>query len=177
VTKLDPFSVQWPAEWLNDPIKGPVIRYLDRWLQTAHKKLGGGIDFIEDLQIDTLYLPSYGRQDFEELLQRVDSLESMLASIPRAVEPDIIFMDTGDTTITTTGTQIVICNNSAPGTVLFNNNPCDGEKVNVKRRDGAVTTDGQNYNIDGAATDSLASQYNQTTYVWTIAAGEWGALF
>ncbi len=53
MTKLDPFVIQWPAEWTNDPEIGPVVYYLNRFLHDLFVLLDGGRAIEEDLNSST----------------------------------------------------------------------------------------------------------------------------
>ncbi len=89
----------------------------------------------------------------------------------------IVEIATGTTAYTTSGNEIIICNNTGALTIDFNPNPDEGEEVKVKRRDAAVTLDGNGNNIDGAGTQSLASQYDANVLIYTNHAAEWGGGF
>ena len=43
---VDPFVVQWPRQWLEDPEIGPVVVYLNRFLHDLFLRTGGGTDEI-----------------------------------------------------------------------------------------------------------------------------------
>ena len=49
LSKLDPFVAQLPAKWQNDPELEPWLRYLNRWLEAAYIKMGGGQDLITNI--------------------------------------------------------------------------------------------------------------------------------
>jgi hypothetical protein len=44
---VDPFIIQWPPQWLEDPEIRPVIDYLNRFLHDLWIRTGGGIDVVD----------------------------------------------------------------------------------------------------------------------------------
>lgn len=61
-------------------------------------------------------------------------------------------------------------------TVTLDPSPIDGQQHTICKSDAsgnAVTVDGDTYNINGAATDSLGSQYLSKTYRFIGGSGEW----
>ena len=67
MTTLDPFIIQWPRKWIEDPEIGPVIHYLNRFLHDLFILSDGG-DLIEDENADN------------------DSLGARLAGIIKKIE-------------------------------------------------------------------------------------------
>ena len=48
MASVDPFVIQWPRKWLEDPEINPVIVYLNRFLHDLFIRTGGGEDLIEE---------------------------------------------------------------------------------------------------------------------------------
>lgn len=48
MASVDPFVIQWPKKWLDDPEIRPVIEYLNRFLHDLFIRTGGGDDLIEE---------------------------------------------------------------------------------------------------------------------------------
>lgn len=53
--EVDPFVIQWPQEWLDDPTLSPVLFYLNRFLHDLWLRTGGTDDAVTELQIGELY--------------------------------------------------------------------------------------------------------------------------
>ena len=51
MSNLDPFVVEWPAKWVQDPEIGPVLVYLNRFLHDLFLRTGGGEDLIENIEV------------------------------------------------------------------------------------------------------------------------------
>lgn len=49
MAQLDPFVIQWPQKWVEDPEIAPVINYLNLFLHDLHFVLDGG-SAIENLE-------------------------------------------------------------------------------------------------------------------------------
>tara|TARA_R110000803_G_scaffold210685_4_gene283236 strand:- start:6570 stop:6866 length:297 start_codon:yes stop_codon:yes gene_type:complete len=48
MANVDPFVIQWPTQWVQDPEIGPVVQYLNRFLHDLWIRTGGGDDIISD---------------------------------------------------------------------------------------------------------------------------------
>jgi hypothetical protein len=80
----------------------------------------------------------------------------------------------GDTTFTTKGNQLIICNNTADATVTLNTTPLHGETVHLKRRStGGLSFTGT---IDGRTDYAIVSNYYALKLVYTSYAGEWSVI-
>lgn len=51
MANVDPFVIQWPSKWEQDPEIGPVVLYLNRFLHDLRERTGGGVDLIENLEV------------------------------------------------------------------------------------------------------------------------------
>jgi len=47
LASVDPFVIQWPKKWTEDPEIGPVIHYLNKFLHDLWLRSGGSDDAIE----------------------------------------------------------------------------------------------------------------------------------
>lgn len=148
MAKLDPFVIQFPRKWLTDPEIGPFAVYLNRWLHDLFIRTGGGDDLINDNQISEIF----GGQTVE------------------IKDLDVIELAAGSTTITTTGDQFIVCNNTASGTIVLNTKPQDGEDVFVARKNGSITVNGA---INGGTTFKLNGKKSSIHFKFTIIANEW----
>jgi hypothetical protein len=85
----------------------------------------------------------------------------------------VVNLDASTTTYTTTGNEIIICNNTGSLDLTLNTTPKDAEELHVKRNaSGAVNFIG---NIDGSTTEAIASVNDGIHLIYTLAQGEWGA--
>jgi hypothetical protein len=76
MAKVDPFVIQWPRLWLQDPQIEPVIRYLNRFLHDLWVRTGGSVDTITNIeQLEEGALSA-------ESLDRIDTLEQIEDLIP-----------------------------------------------------------------------------------------------
>lgn len=78
------------------------------------------------------------------------------------------------TTSNLAGLEIVVCNNTSPVTIDLTNKTKDLNRVRVVRANtGTVTLDGNGNTINGASTQSVASQYDSMTVEWLEDVEEW----
>ena len=141
-------------------------------------------ELIEGLEV------SQEMQVVQDLLERVEELEAAgetISSLQEQIEdlesridapvimPDgmeLITIAAGDTAFTTTGNQLIICNNTGALTITLNTLPDDGEQITVIRRDAAVSLVGT---LNGSTPTSIPSKYDILDVYHTLAAGEWSA--
>ena len=69
MSNVDPFVVQWPRKWTDDPEIGPVIDYLNRFLHDIFIRTGGGDDIIAT----AIQTPVEAQASIEEIRQRLGS--------------------------------------------------------------------------------------------------------
>ena len=79
----------------------------------------------------------------------------------------------GETAITTDGNQLLICNNTAAGTVTLDTTPFDGEQLIIKRRGATLSLVGT---IDGRTDWTMPTAYEALRLIYTAAGGEWSVL-
>lgn len=83
---------------------------------------------------------------------------------------------TADTTLGSTDGHADVNATSGVVTVTLSPNPIDKQRHSVAKIDAsgnAVTVDGGALNINGAATDTLSSQYDQQWYMYVAVSDEW----
>jgi len=151
VTQVDPFLIPVPKSLLQDKETRNYFEYMNRFLHDLWQRTGGGTDTVDDNQLS-------------------EAFNSSTAEIKKV---DIIELAAADTVITTTGDQLVVCNNTAPGTVTLNAKPKDSEDCIVSRRDGQVTVNGS---INGKASINISGKYSTMHFKYSIAAGEWSII-
>lgn len=52
MANVDPFVIQWPGKWLQDPEIAPAILYLNRFLHDSWVKSGGADDVLAVVSSD-----------------------------------------------------------------------------------------------------------------------------
>ena len=187
---VDPFLHPIPTELRQNRETEAFFEYFVRWAHDIWRRTGGGDDAVAESQIGELYEPGIQTSNADELieelevsaesqvvhdlLERVEDLENLnlVSSILEMFDIEVVGI-TGD--FTTTGTQIIICNNTTANTVSLNPNPGDGEMLHIKRRDAGVTVDGNGNNIDAALTLFIAGK-NSPNLIYTLDAGEWSII-
>ena len=191
--KVDRYLKQLPDRFFDD--RGQLteegeewFEYDNRWKQSVWSKLGGTDDFIVELQTGELYELGIQTSNADELIDelevsaemqivldlvdRVEELENTDNSALIAGGLEVITIATGDTAFTTTGNQLIICNNTAALTITLNLTPDDGELVTVIRRDAAISIVGT---LNGSTPTAIPSKNDILDIYNTIAAGEWSA--
>jgi len=108
-----------------------------------------------------------------DLSERVEELETDIEMIPSQAETRELEIVSITASFTTTGDQIILCNNTSLITVTLNATPQDGERVRVKMRDSAVDVTSAD-NIDGVATISIVTKFDAPLFIYTDDSGEWG---
>ena len=73
MANLDPFIVQWPRKWIEDPEIGPVVHYLNRFLHDLFVLSDGG-DLVDDENADN---DSLGAR-LANLVKKIDEIEMQL---------------------------------------------------------------------------------------------------
>lgn len=110
-----------------------------------------------------------GGSESNELIEGVEADISLIT--PQIIDEVEVISTSAD--FTTTGSQIIICTNTASIDITLNANPNDGEQVHIKRQKGGVTVIG---NIDGDTRKSIILRYDSPHLIYTIAANEWSII-
>lgn len=148
MAKIDPFVIQWPRAWIEDPEIGPVVHYLNRFLHDLFLAVTNGTG-------------DAGAESINDIFG---------AGIAETKKLNIVELTAGGTAITTTGDELIVCNNTAQATVTLNASPDDGEDCVVARRDAKVIVSGA---INGGSTFTINGQYSSMHFKFSIDAAEW----
>ncbi len=105
-------------------------------------------------------------QIVHSLLSRNARLQSTISNLQFTTAEIAI----GETTFTTSGNQIITCNNSAAATVTLNTTPRDGERLIISRRNALVTVSGD---VNGTTSINLISKFDTMNLERSRFAGEW----
>lgn len=81
VANLDPFSIQWPKQWIQDPEIGPVITYLNRYLTDLFVVLDGG-NAIENIEVQQV-AEDGGNRTQRRVRDEIDEISNNLAQVKR----------------------------------------------------------------------------------------------
>lgn len=130
---------------------------------------GDGAELIEELEVDLAFITPADDMS-AELIDEIEVDLSFVIPAPDR-ETEVI---SASAAFTTTGSQIIICTNTAAITITLNDNPDDGEQVHIVRQNtGAVTVSGD---INGDTSLTIGQRYSSPHLVFTIDAGEWSII-
>jgi len=173
--KVDRYLKQLPERFFDE--RGQLTQegeewfeYDNRWKQAVWSKLGGTDDFVVELQNGELYEPGIQTSNADDLIEELEVEAEMAGQTVQVRDLEIIELAAAQTAITTTGDQLVICNNTAAGTVTLNSLPDDGEEAVIARRNAGVTMIGV---INGKTNPTLAMKLDTAHLKFSVAAGEW----
>lgn len=111
------------------------------------------------------------------LTDKIEALESQVAlllSLIQNINPgfEVVEIESSTTAFTTTGNQIIVCNNTSHLDITLNLTPDSPEQIIVIRRDSTVDLIGT---INGGTPTSIPSVHDILEVYYTEAAGEWSA--
>jgi hypothetical protein len=136
-----PPQIKLPRQLAQDRESSTYFRLLDRMLLQLWRRTGGKTDAINDSeQAITASSNRVSRN-----AARINALEIQSFTVENV---------TGD--LTTSGNQILICNNSSPITITLDTGAIEGDSVHVKRKNAKVTVSGA---IDGKTTKVINLKY------------------
>lgn len=163
---LDPPIEQVPSQLLENHDMRIYFEELQRWRFDVYVKLGAGSDPVSDSEEFSIEDTSTSL----ELLEEFDAEFSQLTT-PATKEIEVIATSAD---FTTTGSQIIICTNTAAIDITLNPSPDDGEQVHIKRQNaGGVNVIGA---IDGGAALQIGQRYSSPHLVFTVDADEWNII-
>ena len=142
---------------------------LDDRLEFLENEFKDNVDF-ED-RIESLENELDSGDGLEE---RVEELENDISF--SSVSPEEFEVLTVTASFTTTGNQIIICNNTSAITITLNATPGDGERVYIKRANTGTVSVASSDNIDGSASIAIISRYDCPLVVYTIGVDEWSVI-
>jgi len=123
MARVDPFVIQWPQKWVEDPEISPVVNYLNIFLHDLWVRSGGGEDLIESAeQAITSSNSRVSRNG-----AKIDSLEDIRFRVVPV---------TSD--YTASPFEIVECNNTSPITITLEPNALIEDQIYVKRKQNSA---------------------------------------
>lgn len=167
----DPEFTLFDVEERLEEIENIVISAtdLDDRIEFLENEFKANVDFEE--RIETLENELTVSDDIED---RVEELENDISF--SSVSPEEFEVLTVTASFTTTGNQIIICNNTSAITITLNATPDDGERVYIKKANLGAVTFASADNIDGAASKAIISRYDCPLVVFTIGVDEWSII-
>ncbi len=163
---LDPPIERVPEEFLKNHDTRIYFDELQRWRHDVYVKLGEGGDPVSDSEEFSIEDTSTN----SELLEEFETEFSQL-TIPTLKEIQVISTSTD---FTTTGSQVIICTNTAPIDITLNLTPDDGEQLHIKRQNvGRVNVIGV---VDGDTRKAIVLRYDSPHLIYTVDAGEWSII-
>lgn len=158
-TDVDPFIEDFPEQWTTP--KGKLTReaihyleYGDRWRHDMWLRSGGGDDSTSEQGVKEVYPWKAPKQ--------TDSFEvnELLA---------------GDTTYTTRGDEIVVCNNTSPAIVTLNPSADHKEQAIIIRNNAPVSITAVK-KINGKTTKKILRRFTSPHHIFTTEADSWNVI-
>ena len=142
---------------------------LDDRIEFLENDFKNNVDFEDRIESLENELDSGG-----DLEDRLEELENDISF--SSVSPEEFEVLTVTASFTTTGNQIIICNNTSAITITLNATPGDGERVYIKRANTGTVSVASSDNIDGSASIAIISRYDCPLVVYTIGVDEWSVI-
>ena len=90
MARVDPFVIQWPQKWVDDPEIQPVIDYLNRFLHDMFIRSGGATDLAGEAVQD----PVETKSIINVINQRLGSGQFLTSDCDSfTIDSDILFID------------------------------------------------------------------------------------
>jgi hypothetical protein len=158
---VDPFLNKFETKWVDS--EGNItsetrhyMEYLERHLLDMWRRTGGPTDSISDEGIKELY-PWQPAKPEKNAIELTQSFGSQV--LPESFEIVVVTAD-----YTTTGRQIVVCNNTTAINITLNTSAEDLEEVHVIRQNsGAVNVSGPAL---GGTTMSIGNRYSSPHFTY-----------
>ncbi len=165
---VDPFMVQIPPKLMEDKETREFFEYFVRWAHDMWIRSGAGDDAVANESIQELFpwvpLPSESVVDLRALFPKTNINGKVF---------DVISVTADHTT---SGNEILICNNTTPILITCNATPDQEEEIYIKRRSSPVnviSTKG----IDGETMSKrIALKYDSPHLIFTTEADEFSII-
>jgi len=167
MANLDPFVVQWPSKWVQDPEIGPVIHYLNRYLHDLFVVTTGstGSSLIVDAVIAEKY-PWPATQSYDEIK------EFEYPVMPEEVKQ--FNAVTVSQNYTALDHDFINATNSS--TVTFPKYPDENSVIIIRNGDGsAIKLNGNGKNLNGSSTGRISRKTTAIEFHYFIESDEWFA--
>lgn len=164
MANLDPFVIQWPRKWVEDPEIGPVIHYLNMFLHGLYDITDGG-NAIEDAALAEKY-PWPTNQLLEETIG---------FSYP-AIEQTVKQIRTVTTSNDYTAVDGDFINAKSSAQITFPKYPIDNSVIIIRNGDGTqIKLNGNGKNMNGSAIGTLSRKGTSIEFHYFIDSDEWFA--
>ena len=167
MASLDPFVIQWPRKWLDDPEVGPQIVYLDRWLHDIFIITTGGTgeSIISDAEIAEKY-PWPTNQAFDELKE---------FEYPTLI-PEVKQFNAVTTSVNYTAVDHDFINAKGGAQITFPQYPSENSVIIIRNGDGTrIKYSGNGKKINGSKTGSSTQKGTAIEFHYFIDSNEWFA--
>lgn len=133
------------------------------------EKLGGPEDFISDGSVREFYPWVPSKED------PTTDLTALFARPLLASEFEVVELKAGDTTHTTQGNEIVICNNTAPAIVTLNPDADHKEQAIIVRNNAPISVTAAK-KISGKTIKKILIRYTAPHHIFTTEADSWNVI-
>ena len=167
MARVDPFVIQWPVKWMQDPEIEPVITYLNKFLHDLFLITtdGTGSSVIEDTQIAEKY-PWPTNQAFDEVKEF-----EYPALLPEIKQFNAVTKSTNYTAV-----DHDFINAKGNAAITFPKYPEENSVIIIRNGDGStIKLDGNGKNMNGSSTGNLRRDTRSVTFHYFIDSDEWFA--
>lgn len=133
------------------------------------EKLGGPEDFISDVSVREFYPWIPSRDD------SATNITALFAKPLIASGFEVVELKAGDTTHTTQGNEIVICNNTTPATVTLNPKAGHKEQATIVRNNAPISVTAAK-KISGQTIKKILRRYTSPHHIFTTEADSWNVI-
>ena len=183
MSRVDPFLYPIPKELQIDAEVRAYFEYLNRFLHDIWARTGGGDDQVANASIEELY-PWTPSADSDSSIANLfnnrraiqqDAL-SLFAATLKFDKLDIVELKAADTAFTTTGSQIIVCNNTDSALITLRADPDDLEEIQIEKKNGPVRFQ-SSAGINGKTTEFIILDLKGSPRIrFYGVAGEWSII-
>ena len=164
MANVDPFVIQWPQKWVNDPEIGPVIHYLNRYLHDLFVVTtdGTGSSIIEDAVV---------AEKYPWPITNIAQNESF--DYPTKVIPQKTF---NAVTVTTsyTANSFDFINAKSGSTITLPKYPKENDVIIIRNGDGStIGLNGNGKAINSETTGTIRRKSTSIVFHYFIDSDEW----
>ena len=164
MANLDPFVIQWPRKWIEDPEIGPVIHYLNMFLHGLYDVTDGG-DAIENADVAEKY-PWPTNQTLEEVIGfNYPAIEQAVKQIRTVTTSNDYTAVDGD-----------FINAKSKAQITFPKYPNENSVIIIRNGDGTrIKLNGNGKNINGSLEGFISKKETSIEFHYFIDSDEWFA--
>lgn len=164
MANVDPFVIQWPRAWEQDPEIGPVIHYLNRFLHDLWIRTGGSSDAIESVELAEKYpWPT-------TITTQQDSFDYPVKVIPAKQ------FNAVTTTTSYTANSWDYIRASSNALITFPEYPSENDVIIIRNDDGSkIKLNGNGRNMNDETTGILTRKGRSVTFHYFVGTNDWVA--